>query len=129
MFARGRQAVSEEELNRDLSTLLPGDSEQSTGEDVALSPAQRATGWFFFIYKSEARSRDSRMRSYEFLHSTFAEFLVARLAVSAMQDLAAVREATRSSMTAVATRIDDGFPFCRTIICLPGGTWRDRRIP
>ena len=97
MFARGRQAVSEEELNRDLSTLLPGDSEQSTGEDVALSPAQRATGWFFFIYKSEARSRDSRMRSYEFLHSTFAEFLVARLAVSAMQDLAAVREARRAA--------------------------------
>lgn len=109
MFARGRQSASEAELSHDLRLLFPGD-DSSADPDTGLSPAQRAAGRFFFIHRSEARSHGDRARSYEFLHATFGEFLVARLALGALRDLAARREAMQGGMTA-AGRLDDGFLF------------------
>ena len=120
MFARGRQAATETELNRDMPILFPDNTDCATG-DSALSPAQRATGRFFFIHKSEARSHDDRMRSYEFLHSTFGEFLVARLAATALRDLAAMREVLRQGATGSNTRLDDGFMYATlSFSCLAG---------
>ena len=110
MFARGQQAASEAELNQDLPVLFAVDDEAGGDSDLALTPAQRATGRFFFIHKSEARLRDERVRSYEFLHATFGEFLVARLAVSALRDIAAYREVTRRATTA-AGQLDDSFLY------------------
>jgi hypothetical protein len=109
MFARGRQAASDAELNQDLPLLFP-ESETSGSPDTNLTPAQRAVGRFFFVHKSEARSHDERARSYEFLHTTFGEYFVARLALSALRDLAARREVTRRGMTATG-RLDDGFLY------------------
>lgn len=110
MFARGQQAASEAELNQDLPVLFPEEDGSGGDSDMALTPAQRATGRFFFIHKSEARLHDERVRSYEFLHATFAEFLVARLAVSALRDIAAYREVMRRGTTA-AGELDDGFLY------------------
>jgi hypothetical protein len=109
MFARGRQSASEAELNRDLPILFP-EASPSGAEDAPLTSAQRATGRFFFVHKSEARRRDDRTRSYEFLHATFGEFLVARLTVSALRDLAALREVMRRGTTAAGS-LDDGFLY------------------
>jgi hypothetical protein len=109
MFARGRQAASDAELNHDLPLLFP-ENGPSGGPDASLTPAQRAVGRFFFVHKSEARSHDERARSYEFLHATFAEFFVARLALSALRDLATRREVIRRGMTATG-RLDDGFLY------------------
>lgn len=107
MFARGRQSVSESELNRDLPVLFPEQLEPA--EDAgALGPAQRVTGRFFFIHRSEARAHDERTRHYEFLHATFAEFLVARLTVRALRELAAIRQMIRQGVTA-SGQADDGF--------------------
>jgi hypothetical protein len=108
MFARGQQAATETELNQDLLVLFAEEDAPGSDFDRALTPAQRATGRFFFIHKSEARLRDERVRSYEFLHATFGEFLVARLAVSALRDVAAYREVIRRGTTA-AGQLDDGF--------------------
>jgi hypothetical protein len=112
MFTRGQQAVTEAELNRDLSVLYPGqatEAGQETGETASLSPAQRATGRFFFIHKSQARSHDELARSYEFLHSTFGEFLVARMTIRVLRHLAAMREVIRQGMPPGTGRLDDGF--------------------
>jgi hypothetical protein len=108
MFVRGRQAASEAELNRDLPALLAeNDRSVSDDPDASLTSAQRATGRFFFIHKSEARLHDDRVRSYEFLHATFGEFLVARFAVSALCDVSAHRElGLRGAVT--AGTLDDG---------------------
>ncbi|NUW32839.1 hypothetical protein HTZ77_15555 [Nonomuraea sp. SMC257] len=84
MFARGRPVVAETALNRDLPALC------GTGEhrdDASVDWAQQVTGRFFFVHKNEARPADDRARSYEFLHATFGEFLVAWLAVYAVRDL------------------------------------------
>jgi len=113
MFSRGRQAVSEAELNRDLSVLFPGDpaADRVPGETAGLTPAQQATGRFFFIHKSQARSHDELTRSYEFLHSTFGEFLVARLTSRVLHDLTAMREVIRRGITPGTGQLDDGFLY------------------
>ena len=113
MFSRGRQTVTEAELNRDLSVLFPGDpaADPGSGGTPALTPAQRATGRFFFIHRSQARSHDELVRSYEFLHSTFGEFLVARQTARALRHLAAMREVIRQGMTPGSGQLDDGFLY------------------
>jgi hypothetical protein len=113
MFSRGRQAVTEAELNRDLPVLFPHDpgADPTSAEASALTPAQRATGRFFFIHRSQARPHDELARSYEFLHSTFGEFLVARLTARALRDLAAMRQVIRQGMTSGAGQLDDGFLY------------------
>ncbi|NUW38922.1 NACHT domain-containing protein [Nonomuraea rhodomycinica] len=84
MFARGRPVVAESALNRDLPALC-GTGEQV--EDASVNWAQQVTGRFFFVHQNQARPADDRARSYEFLHATFGEFLVAWLAVYAVRDL------------------------------------------
>jgi hypothetical protein len=54
---------------------------------------------------------DEVARSYEFLHSTFGEFLVARLTTRALRHLAAMREVLRQGMTPGAGQLDDGFLY------------------
>jgi len=122
MFARGQQAASEAELNQDLPVLFTEEDTPGSDPDTALTSAQRATGRFFFIHKSEARLHDERVRSYEFLHATFGEFLVARLAVSALRDAAAYREVIRRGTTA-AGPLDDGFLYAAlSFSCLASRT-------
>jgi NACHT N-terminal Helical domain 7 len=111
MFARGRQVVTEAELDRDLPVIFPEDDAEESADAMAPSPAQRATGRFFFIYKDEGRSRGARVRSYEFLHSTFGEFLVARNVISALTSLAEVRGAIRRAPTRAGGRLDDGMLY------------------
>lgn len=110
MFNRGRQAAGEAELNQDLPVLFAEDDDTEIDSDAALTPAQRAVGRFFFVHKSEARRRDERTRTYEFLHATFEEFLVARLAVTALRDITEYRQVTRRGTTA-AGPLDDGFLY------------------
>jgi hypothetical protein len=123
MFTRGRQTVTEAELNRDLSILFAHDpgTDRAPDESPALTPAQRATSRFFFIHKSQARPHDEVTRSYEFLHSTFGEFLVARLTVKVLRDLAAMREVIRQGITPGTGQLDDGFLYATlSFSCLAG---------
>jgi len=110
MFNRGRQTASDTELDVDLPILFPEAGESRGNQDATLTPAQRATGRFFFVHKSEARPHGDTVRSYEFLHATFGEFLVARLAVRALRDLTSIKEVVRRGMTA-AGRLDDGYLY------------------
>ena len=55
--------------------------------------------------------RGHRARTYEFLHTTFGEFLVAWLTNRALGDLVAVHELVRSRSTAGGGRLDDGFLY------------------
>lgn len=109
MFTRGSQFISETELDDDLSILSPEQGGKE-GDRVTLSPSQRITGRFFFIHRSETRLGGDRARSYEFLHPTFSEYLVARLTVRALRDLAALRELSLHGPTS-ANRLDDGFLY------------------
>ena len=107
MFARGRQSVSDGELDHDLALLRPDPTTDEPDDDATLSLGQRAVGRFFFIHRSEAHARGHRTRTYEFLHTTFGEFLVAWLTNRALGDLVAVQDLVRGRST--AARMDDGF--------------------
>ncbi|MDN3351556.1 hypothetical protein [Actinomadura sp. DC4] len=106
MFARGRQSVGDGELDRDLALLRP-DPSADADDEALLSLGQRAIGRFFFIHRSEAHARGHRTRTYEFLHTTFGEFLVAWLTNRTLGDLVAVQDLVRNRST--AARLDDGF--------------------
>ncbi len=69
MFTRGQQSVGAEQVASDARALLGPDS--GWADD-------RAFGRFFFIHEAQARVRGRNRRTYEFLHATFNEYLVAR---------------------------------------------------
>lgn len=81
MFNRGRQHITDTELAADLAALA--DERQQAAD-------QRLVAQFFFVHTSEADlGTDRAQRSYEFLHATFGEYLVAREVVETLIDTAA----------------------------------------
>ncbi|MFD0476039.1 NACHT domain-containing protein [Nonomuraea thailandensis] len=110
MFNRGRQWVTEEELSADLTALsiAPAADRAARGFHAPPTPAQQVIGRFFFIHQAQALRKDARLTTCEFLHATFGEFLVARLILRELVDLAAAA-AARSRHA-----VDDG--FVRTLL-------------
>ncbi|MEU4561984.1 AAA family ATPase [Actinoplanes sp. NPDC023936] len=90
MFNRGRQNTMEIELSADLTALQGADP--LDGEE----PGQRLLGEFFFVHTAEATvlgagdtsARRRERRSYEFLHATFGEYLVAYRILEELRDVA-----------------------------------------
>ncbi|PSL54505.1 hypothetical protein B0I31_10619 [Saccharothrix carnea] len=96
MFNRGVQWIDETELDDDLNALLPGGSRNGPDRRLRLSSAQLAVGRFFFVHAARA-AHDSRvLQTYEFLHATFGEFLVARLVHRVSLDVLAQERAAKS---------------------------------
>ena len=106
MFNRRSQWVSEGDLDSDLS-ILHGAGEQKlrSNRQDPLSAAQLAIGRFFFVHEAQAARGNGRLQTYEFLHATFGEFLVARLVAQILTDLLARETAAASSGPRAA---DDG---------------------
>ncbi|GAA3977615.1 hypothetical protein GCM10023085_70050 [Actinomadura viridis] len=121
MFNRGRQAVREDDLDQDMRALLD-QAESHRGApldlDERLTPAQLVVGRFFFIHESQASFRESRTRTYEFLHSTFSEYLTSRLIGKEIQRLVRLYEA--GGLTAVRR----GFARLRALVSFAPLTMR-----
>lgn len=106
MFNRGAQWITEAELEGDLAALLGRTSAAERPDMRApLGAAEKALGRFFFIHRSQA-TRDGRdLRTYEFLHATFGEYLVAWIVWRALREVAA-REAV-AELSLSAAPVDD----------------------
>ncbi|MEV6596558.1 hypothetical protein AB0M36_06765 [Actinoplanes sp. NPDC051346] len=79
MFNRGRQHVSDHHLDHDLDALTRAEATvPQSGFHAPLTHGQRTVADFFFIHTAQADkgSGDDR-RTYEFLHATFGEYLIA----------------------------------------------------
>ncbi|MEV4349832.1 hypothetical protein AB0J83_35690 [Actinoplanes sp. NPDC049596] len=90
MFNRGRQFVTDVQLQKDLETLDPeglATQDDRPGLLQPLSEARRTIGRFFFIHTSETGEPDRARRTYEFLHATFSEYLIAHHAVDRTGEL------------------------------------------
>ncbi|MET7879325.1 ATP-binding protein [Micromonospora profundi] len=103
MFNRGTQRITEVQLGTDLAALGKHTDQFVRPDEVG----QRLLGEFFFVHAAEATilgagdrtSADDRSvavsagryraeRSYEFLHATFGEYLVARQVIDLLMDIA-----------------------------------------
>lgn len=84
MFNRGRQDVTDAELGDDLAWLRATPPAGRRTE-----AARQLTAQFFFIYTAQsAVENDQTYYSYEFLHTTLGEYLIAREVVEALRDTA-----------------------------------------
>ncbi|MFG1949332.1 NACHT domain-containing protein [Nonomuraea sp. NPDC048826] len=75
MLNRGRRFITRQEVDQDYAAkeIRRGRSERVLGADDAV-------GQFFFLYRAQAQHRDTTFyEGYEFIHSTFGEFLSARI--------------------------------------------------
>lgn len=124
MFNRGHQWATEDELSLDLTALF-GNVRHSpdAGFAAASTPGQIVVGRFFFVHQAQAVRNDIRLATCEFLHSTFGEFLIARLIVRELKDLATVSAVTTTRNRQVA---DDG--FLRSLISFAPLTMRSQII-
>lgn len=98
MFNRGRQWATAGEVDADLAglqitALQPGPA----GFATPLSAGEKAFGRFFFVHRSQATRDRDVLQTYEFLHATFGEFLIARLVARLLGELVA----QESSLTGV----------------------------
>ncbi|MEU4335120.1 hypothetical protein AB0F59_10870 [Micromonospora lupini] len=94
MFNRGQQSVSGQDLDADLAPMLLS-SGVYTGNRKRLSrpldPAMRTIARFFFIHAAQVNSSLVTGSSYEFLHATFGEYLIAYHALHQLDGLANAR--------------------------------------
>jgi hypothetical protein len=91
MFNRGTQWVTEQDLDDDLAALL-GTQQARTGTRAPLGVGERVLGRFFFVQRAQATRDQRTLRTYEFLHATFGEYLVARLTWRVLLDLVEVEQ-------------------------------------
>src|ERR1700761_2855258 len=107
MFNRRSQWVGEADLNRDLAAVLGemGSTGRSSSLRTPLSAAETVVGRFFFVHESHAMRDGRRLQTFEFLHATFGEFLVARLAMQVLTDMVNRETATVYALPGAA---DDG---------------------
>ncbi|HEX6686036.1 MAG TPA: hypothetical protein VF062_24880, partial [Candidatus Limnocylindrales bacterium] len=99
MFNRGQQFITEADLDKDLSVLSPAEPaavRASFGQPV--SRARRTVAAFFFVHVAQADEHDAdrARRTFEFLHATFGEYLVAEYSVELLQEVAAELEFQRT---------------------------------
>jgi hypothetical protein len=108
MFHRMRLWTTEQELDADLAGLglPPSRTAQTEGFRMQITAGQEMVGRFFFIQRAQAVREGEILRTYEFLHATFGEYLVARLVVQAVRDTAA-REAAGMLALRPAAQADD----------------------
>ncbi|SPL91028.1 unnamed protein product [[Actinomadura] parvosata subsp. kistnae] len=88
MFNRGLQWIAEPDLDADLRALLVDEARRPAGPRRAVPRAEGVIGGFFFVHTSQALRDEERLTTYEFLHATFGEYLIARLVVRELSGLA-----------------------------------------
>ncbi|MBF8190825.1 hypothetical protein ITP53_34990 [Nonomuraea sp. K274] len=103
MLARGRQVITDEDLDRDLPALCHGGEDEPEG-DGRVDWARRATERFFFV----------RRNGHAFLHATFGEFLVAWLTMYALRDLDRRRRLAGDEPLALVQSVDDDLLYAVT---------------
>lgn len=108
MFHRLRLWVTERELDDDLDGLgiTPSRPGRTEAFRSPLTAGQEMVGRFFFIQRAQAVQEDQTRQTYEFLHATFGEYLVARLVVQAIRDTEA-REAASTLALRLGPSNDD----------------------
>jgi hypothetical protein len=92
MFNRGRQWVTETELDADFGATLGQGTGPPRDMRRPLSPGALIVGRFFFVHEAQAIQHGQQRKTFEFLHATFGEYLIARLIVRELADMITVQD-------------------------------------
>ncbi|MEU3599055.1 hypothetical protein ABZ714_10040 [Streptomyces sp. NPDC006798] len=103
MLNRRRQWITSQEAEADLAAILGREAAVAHDFQSSLSRGEIALGRFFFVQRAQAFRDNERMVTFEFLHATFGEYLVARLAVQLLESLLGQRPA----LAVGRTRVED----------------------
>ena len=109
-FNRGRLWTTGVELDADLQAILGEGTPQASGLRAPISPADSVISGFFFVQRAQAVRDGARLETYEFLHATFGEYLVARLIHRVLHDMAR-QEAAASTAVLTAGGTQDGLLY------------------
>ncbi|WP_370949169.1 NACHT domain-containing NTPase [Amycolatopsis sp. cg5] len=110
MFNRGAQWITDEQLAEDLTALQltpPARQNVTAGHRRLAGPAKDALGRFFFVHRAKTSLDEVEIGTYEFLHATFGEYLVVRLAWQCLVDMIDRAGRGDSSFFSGQQRIDD----------------------
>ncbi|TDB97712.1 hypothetical protein E1091_08230, partial [Micromonospora fluostatini] len=107
MFNRRAQQVTGAELEADLAALPVGGGPPAdrAGLRPPLRAAELLLGRFFFVHRARASVGGDQRETYEFLHATFGEYLVARFTATVVDDV--VARGTASSLGGSEAPADD----------------------
>lgn len=105
---RRRQWVSAAELDEDLAALLGRASAADAGFRTPLGAADVALGRFFFVQRAQSVRDGHTLATYEFLHATFGEYLVVRLALHVLTGLLTHRP---PALSLAESRLDDDLAY------------------
>jgi len=109
MFNRGTQWIDDGSLTEDLRTLGIWETPRNPRTlRSTLSAGQQIVGRFFFVHDSRATRDGRELQTYEFLHATFSEYLIARLINRLLVELAEQHIASARSLT---RSINDGLLY------------------
>lgn len=96
MFNRNREVVNRAHLRADLACFgTHADDAVPPGDH--LGPEQLVTTAFFVVYGPDDLQGEDARRTYEFLHATFGDFLIAEHVVRSLTDLADLRRYLRGA--------------------------------
>ncbi|WP_329012728.1 hypothetical protein OG271_03165 [Micromonospora rifamycinica] len=101
MFNRGHQYIAEEDLGKDLDTFRTNDpNAREKGFAEPVSRASKTIAAFFFVHVAQADEHveEGNRKTYEFLHATFGEYLVAERVCLLLQDLTQDWERTQERL-------------------------------
>ena len=110
MFNRARLWATSGELDRDLIALTGDQAPTSAGLRAPLGHGDQVIGAFFFIHRAQAMRDGVQLATYEFLHATFGEYLLARLVHRVIRDLA-VQEQAFTGAALGASQCQDGLLY------------------
>lgn len=110
MFNRAAQWITDAQLADDLTALgvTPQAAQEVTaGHHRLAGEAKNVLGRFFYIHRARTTLEGVDLGTYEFLHATFAEYLVARLTWRCLNDLVRRSRAETSRLFPGHHRVDD----------------------
>lgn len=109
MFNRAAQWITDADLADDLTAL--GVTQPAQGVTAAhqrlAGEAKEALGRFFYVHRARTTLEGKDFGTYEFLHATFAEYLVARLTWRCLHDLVRRTRVGSSRLFSGHQRVDD----------------------
>ena len=129
MFDREKLSLTADELDHDLEHMKAKSIQYNMSKKRMLKNAEIVFGSFFFIHHSEMKMGTNKKATYEFMHKTFYEFLVADLILSYLIEAADKNSESSDSFSPQYYAVLNGACLCtEPEIIRMTAEWKDAKI-